>query len=151
VDRVVALARLQGQQIAGVPADAEGFIGTDRSGRVYELADVYAAGDITRFPVKQGGIAAQQADAVAEAIAAKAGADVTPEPREPVLYGLLLTGKAPLYLRAELGAGHGDSSVVASEPLWWPAAKIAGRYLAPFLATHQDAGLTRPASREPAE
>jgi sulfide:quinone oxidoreductase len=137
VDRVVALARLEGRPIGGVPADGEGFIGTDRSGRVYELTDVYAAGDITRFPIKQGGIAAQQADAVAEAIAAKAGADVTPEPREPVLYALLLTGKAPLYLRAALGTGHGDSSVVANEPLWWPAAKIAGRYLAPFLATHE--------------
>jgi sulfide:quinone oxidoreductase len=41
---------------------------------------VYAAGDITAFPVKQGGIAAEQADAVAEMLASEAGADVTPAP-----------------------------------------------------------------------
>jgi hypothetical protein len=28
------------------------------------------------------------------------------------------------------------SSVVDTEALWWPPAKIAGRYLAPFLAEH---------------
>ena len=41
------------------------------------MEGVYAAGDITTFPVKQGGIATQQADAAAEAIAAELGADVT--------------------------------------------------------------------------
>jgi sulfide:quinone oxidoreductase len=64
-DRVVALARLEGQAIAGVPRDRDGFVATDRWGQVEELDDVYATGDITRFPVKQGGIASQQADAVA--------------------------------------------------------------------------------------
>ena len=39
--------------------------------RVRGLDDVYAAGDITNFPVKQGGIATQLADAAAEAIAAR--------------------------------------------------------------------------------
>ena len=34
-------------------------------GRVEGLTDVYAAGDMTSFPVKQGGLAAQQADAIA--------------------------------------------------------------------------------------
>ena len=29
---------------------------------------------------------------------------------------------------------HGHASTVSTEPLWWPPAKIAGRYLAPFLA-----------------
>jgi hypothetical protein len=29
-----------------------------------------------------------------------------------------------------------DSSEVDTEPLWWPPAKIVGRYLAPFLAEH---------------
>ena len=35
--------------------------------------DVYAAGDATTSPIKQGGVATQQADAAAEAIAARAG------------------------------------------------------------------------------
>jgi hypothetical protein len=47
--------------------------------------------------VKQGGIATQQADAVAKSIAALAGAPVTPEPLRPVLRGLLLTGNTPGY------------------------------------------------------
>jgi hypothetical protein len=37
----------------------------------------------------------------------------------------------PRYLRAEPGKAH---SAVDTEPLWWPPAKIVGRYLAPFLA-----------------
>jgi CBS domain-containing protein len=97
------------------------------------LDDVFAAGDITRFPVKQGGIAAQQADAAAEMIAANAGADLTPQPFRPVLRGLLLTGRQPRYLRQEITGGAGDVSVASPEPLWWPPAKIVGRYLAPFL------------------
>ena len=42
--------------------------------------DVFAAGDATAGAIKQGGLAAQQADAAAEAIAAEAGAHLTPRP-----------------------------------------------------------------------
>ncbi|MBD0291362.1 MAG: hypothetical protein ICV74_08915 [Thermoleophilia bacterium] len=59
---------------------------------------------------------------------------MSPEPFRPVLRGLLLTGGVPAYLRAELSGGHGDTSLAASEALWWPPGKIVGRYLAPFLA-----------------
>jgi sulfide:quinone oxidoreductase len=132
-ERVVALPRLRGTRIDGLPQTAEGFIPVDAHGQVHGLADVFAAGDITSFPVKQGGIAAQQADAAAELIAANAGADLTPEPFRPVLRGLLLTGRRPRYLRHELTGGAGDASAASPEPLWWPPAKIVGRYLAPFL------------------
>jgi sulfide:quinone oxidoreductase len=131
-DRVVALPRLEGPRIGGIPQTFEGFVPVDRSGRVTGMADVYAAGDITTYPVKHGGLAAQQAEAAAEAIAAEAGVEVTPRPFRPVLRGLLLTGARPRYLRAELEGGV--VSEVSPEPLWWPPAKIAGRYLAPFLA-----------------
>ena len=67
-ERVVSLPRLEGLRILGIPQDDDGFIGTDLSGRVRGLEDVYAAGDITDYPVKQGGIATQQADAVAATI-----------------------------------------------------------------------------------
>jgi sulfide:quinone oxidoreductase len=135
-DRVVALPRLEGLRILGIPQDTDGFIATDRSGRVRGLGGVYAAGDITQFPIKQGGIAAQQADAVAEAIAAHAGAGVQPHPFRPVLRGLLLTGGQPQYLRSEPYGGRGDTSIASGEPLWWPPNKIVGRYLAPYLANH---------------
>ena len=101
-DRVVALPSMSGPAIRGVPQTVGGFIPTDRHGRVLGMDDVYAAGDGTAFPVKQGGLAAQQADAAAAAIAAAAGADVEPEPFSPVLRGLLLTGAEPHYLRHDL-------------------------------------------------
>lgn len=143
--RVVALPRLEGPRIPGLPRDAQGFIPTDRFGQVRGLADVYAAGDITDFPVKQGGLATQQADAVAEAVASRAGAAIDPRPFRPVLRGLLLTGKVPVYLRAELEGGRGETSIVATETLWWPPAKISGRHLAPFLASLADVELAPPA------
>ena len=110
-DRVVALPRLRGPRIDGLPQTVEGFLPVDAHGQVHGLADVFAAGDITSFPVKQGGIAAQQADAAAEMIAANAGADLTPQPFRPVLRGLLLTGRQPRYLRHEITGGAGDASV----------------------------------------
>jgi sulfide:quinone oxidoreductase len=136
-DRVVSIPVPEGRRIPGMPEGARGFVRTDEYGRVEGRDDVYAAGDMTTFPLKQGGIAAQQADAAAESIAALAGAPLTPRPFRPVLRGLLLTGLSPRYLAASL---LDDSSAVDSEPLWWPPAKIVGRHLAPFLAKH--AGLT---------
>jgi sulfide:quinone oxidoreductase len=130
-DRVVALPRLEGLRLAGLPHDANGFVPTDAHGLVRGFDDVYAAGDLTDFPVKQGGIATQQADAAAESIAAAAGAPIEPRPFKPVLRGLLLTGMSPRYLRAEAGSSR---STADTEPLWWPPAKIVGRHLAPFLA-----------------
>jgi sulfide:quinone oxidoreductase len=132
-ERVVALPRLRGPRIDGLPQTVDGFIPVDAHGRVHGTTDVFAAGDITNFPVKQGGIATQQADAAAEMIAADAGADLVPQPFRPVLRGLLLTGRRPRYLRHELTGGAGDVSTASAEPLWWPPAKIVGRYLAPFL------------------
>lgn len=142
VDRVVALSRLEGPALPGLPCDAAGFIVVDERSRVSGLEDVYAAGDGTSFPVKQGGIATQQADTAAEAIAAKLGAAVRPSPTSPTLRAMLLTGVAPVYLRAQIAGAGGDSFEIAEDPLWWPPSKIAGRYLAPFLADH------RPLSRE---
>ena len=97
VDRIVTEPRLAGPRLRGIPCGRDGFIHTDAHGRVVGLDGVYAAGDATAFPIKQGGLAAQQADAVAEAIAASVGADIDPQPFRPVLRGVLLTGAAPHY------------------------------------------------------
>jgi sulfide:quinone oxidoreductase len=141
--RVVALPRLRGPAIAGCPGARNDFIATDLHGRVEGLDDVYAAGDATTFPLKQGGIAAQQADAAAEHIAARAGAPVEPRPFRPVLRGLLLTGAVPKFLRTEL-VGPTAGANVEEQPLWWPPSKIAGRYLAPFLAAHAGLAIVAP-------
>jgi sulfide:quinone oxidoreductase len=143
-DAVVALPRLYGPKLAGIPSDRDGFVATDEFGWVLGLTDVYAVGDMTQVTVKQGGLAAAHADAAATAIAADAGAAVRPAPFRPILRGVLLTGLTPRYLRAEVGKGQ---SLVDTEPLWWPPAKIVGRYLTPFLAEHL--GLSDTSIEEP--
>src|SRR5205814_10365289 len=113
-DAVVALPQLVGPAVAGLPHDGGGFVPTDLEGRVVGTTDIYAAGDATQFRPKQGGLVAQQADAVAAAIAIDAGANVQPSLYRPVLRGLLLTGFVPRYLRAEVQAG---TSTVDTEAL----------------------------------
>ena len=75
---------------------------------------------------------AQQADAVAEHIAAGCGANVDPTAFRPVLRGMLFTGEDPLFMRSGT-TGAGSRIGDAWYPLWWPPSKIAGRYLAPYL------------------
>jgi sulfide:quinone oxidoreductase len=130
---VVSLPLLEGPAIAGLPADEGGFIPIDDHARVKGAPDVYAAGDGTNFPIKQGGLGTQQADAAAEDIAARLGAPVEAQPFHPVLRGMLLTGEESLNLRHSLTGGEGEG-VVSSDYLWWPPHKVSGRYLAPYLA-----------------
>jgi sulfide:quinone oxidoreductase len=130
-DYVVTLPLLSGPALTGVPTTPpRGFIPVDEYGRVRGLADVYAAGDAVDFTVKQGGLAAQQADAVAEHVAATHGASVEPAPFRPVLRGMVFTGDVPQFMRS------GDPG--AWYPLWWPPTKVAGRYLAPYLWERSD-------------
>lgn len=137
VDRVVTLPRLLGPAIAGVPESSpEGFIPIDTHGKVRGLQRVYAAGDATDFAVKHGGLAAQQADAAAEAIAALAGMPIEPKPFDPEIHAILLGGDKPLYLSAHLAGGRGSTSQVSEEPTWTPPGKIAARYLAPYLENY---------------
>jgi sulfide:quinone oxidoreductase len=137
-DRVVSLPRLVGPAIPGLPHDPDGFISVDLYGHVRGVPRVYAAGDATNCPIKQGGIAAQQADAAAETIAAAAGAPVKPRPFRPVLRGLLLTGGTPRFMRAEVAGGRGADWQVSEHALWWPPSKVAGHYLAPYLALRHE-------------
>jgi sulfide:quinone oxidoreductase len=111
---VVSLPLLRGQPLEGVPGDDHGFIPVDVHGRVPGLDGVYAAGDATNYPLKQGGLAAQQADAAAAHLAGRLGAPVAPAPFRPILQGMLLTGRDPLSL-----AGS--------------SRKLAARHLAPYL------------------
>jgi sulfide:quinone oxidoreductase len=137
-DRVVSLPRQQGPALAGLPHDRDGFIPTDLHGLVDGESDVYAAGDATTAPIKQGGVATQQADAVAEAIAARLGAPIEPTPFRPVLRGLLLTGDKPQFMRAEVSGGEDRPPTASPSALWWPPSKVAGRWLAPYLALRHD-------------
>jgi sulfide:quinone oxidoreductase len=130
VDRIVMPPRLEGPRLAGVPHDADGFIPADEHGRVPGLERVYAAGDGTDQPVKQGGLAAQQADAAVRHIVAEAGGRLPAEPFRPVLRGRLMTGGVDRFLRHD----PDDGDAMLDEPLWQPAAKVVGHHLAPWLA-----------------
>ena len=123
----MALPRLAGPWIDGLPHDAEGFIPTDRHGAVPGAEAVWAAGDGTAYPIKQGGLAAQQADAAAAAIAVHLGEDIVPPPFKPQLHGVLLDPRGSRVLQRDADA----PAVVAG---WWPASKIAAHHLGPYLA-----------------
>jgi sulfide:quinone oxidoreductase len=138
VDRVVALPRLVGRAPHGVPVDHAGFVSADQFGKVAGLDHVWAAGDGIAFPVKFGGLAAEQADAAAESIARLAGAPMTPQPFRPVLRGRLLTGRSERYMH-HVAAGGGGDGVVADHALWWPPEKVSGRRLSPYLAERDEA------------
>ena len=134
VDLAVTLPRPFGPAIRGLPNDAEGFVHADENGRVDGLDDVYACGDMTTRPIKQGGLATQQADVAAAAIAAAAGAEVEAAAYKPVLRAMLLTGNRPRYLRH----APRDRGQATDEAPWWPPHKIAGRELAPYLTAHPE-------------
>jgi sulfide:quinone oxidoreductase len=101
-DKVISLPKLEGRRIRGVPHDLEGFVHIDSHCRVLGSDHLYAAGDVTGFPVKQGGLATQQADVAAEAIAAGLGGSIEPHEFDPILRGVLWTGGETRYLEGWL-------------------------------------------------
>jgi sulfide:quinone oxidoreductase len=127
MERVITVPRLEGPHLRDLPADPHGFLLTDDHARVRGTDGVYAAGDVTAFPLKQGGIACLQADAAAAHIARRAGADVRLEPFVPDLQGLLLTGREARFLR------RGAKPAAVGRPAG--LTKIAGRELTRYLQT----------------
>ena len=136
-DRIVAMPELHGPSVPGVPGGSVGgFIPIDVHCKVPGIERVWAAGDATDFAIKHGGIAAQQADVAAQAIAALAGVAEEPGPFNPVIHGILLNGGRPRYLSAHLTGGQGSNSQITETPTWSPPSKIAAKYLAPYLEEH---------------
>lgn len=141
-DRVVAFPQLVGPDIDGLPSDGGGFVPVDAYAQVRGVDRVWAAGDGTDYPIKHGGIAAQQADTAARSIAALAGSDVDVRPFEPILEGILMTGGAARYLRATPAGADGEGESVCVElPGGAAPAKIAARYLGPHLSGRVSAGV----------
>jgi sulfide:quinone oxidoreductase len=128
-DAIIALPWSRGPRMEGLPADEDGFIPTDELCAVAVPA-VYAAGDGTTFPIRQGGVAAQQAAVAASSIARQLGAPVAAEPLRPWVRGALPTADGPLYLEHDLASG---TARVSREPLWQPPHRIAGVRLPAFL------------------
>ena len=59
---------------------------------------------------------------------------VDAEPFRPVLRGKLLTGREAAFLRVHLSGGGGEGTASTDTELWWPPAKLSGRWLSPRLA-----------------
>jgi sulfide:quinone oxidoreductase len=131
VDRAVLLPVAHGPAIAGMPHDSRGFIPVDGHARVTGARHTFAAGDATSLSLKHSTLAASQATAAAEAIAAEAGADVTPTPWSPVLHGLLTF---PPHFSGAPGSPWLNDGEPVTHCLWWPPGHVAGRRLAPYLA-----------------
>jgi sulfide:quinone oxidoreductase len=120
VDRVLALPALRGRPIPGIPADRSGFLEVDEHCRVRGLDGVWAAGDATAFPIKSGGFAAEQADVVAEDVAAMAGAGVEPRPFDPTPWpklGGLPSGRFLMEWLGTIDGGLTTSLPVKGVPL----------------------------------
>jgi sulfide:quinone oxidoreductase len=145
-DRIVHLPVLSGPNLPGVLCDEDGFILVDEAFRARDAAGVFAVGDGTAGTYKQGGLAAQQADVVADLIAAEAGSDRVARPYRPVMRGLLRTASGPRYLRAE-PPGGAISTQVSEQCLWWPPSKVAARWLTPWLAARDLEGRPVAATR----
>ena len=131
-DRAIALPVYRGPAIEGLPADGHGFIPVGPDARVPGAPDVWAVGDGTTNPVKQGGIACQQADvrrrpdrgggSPARSRTASRGRRRCP------------AGCGTAGADGRLPSGAQQPAEGAADPTpAWPVAKVGGRFLAPFL------------------
>jgi sulfide:quinone oxidoreductase len=134
-DRIVTLPRVVGPAVTGLPAGDDLFTPIDDYCRVPNTGGrVFAAGDATNFPVKHGGLGAQQADTAAHGIAHLAGAAPPPDPLTPIIRGTLLTGDKSVYLEARLFDRLGWNSEVHEHCPWPLDNKVFAEELAPYLA-----------------
>jgi sulfide:quinone oxidoreductase len=134
-ERIITLPTITGPALKGIPAGTSWFVPIDERCVVQDATGcVFAAGDATDFPVKHGGIGAQQADTAAAGIAHLAGVCERPPPLEPVIRGMLMTGGRPLYVAAHVIAGLGWRSEVYERPPWPAEEKIVAEELGAYLS-----------------
>jgi sulfide:quinone oxidoreductase len=135
--RMVAVPRIAGPSIRGLPgAGAQGFLPIDRHCAVPGTdGRVFAAGDAADYPVKHGGLGAQMADTAAAAIAAMAGAPVSTPEFSPVIRGMLLTGRDPMFISARPAGAQSFESQVFAKPPWPADQKVVAEELGPYLTS----------------
>lgn len=135
-DTVIALPSLVGPVMEGLPQDVHGFVATDGGMRVPDAEHVFAAGDATQHGIKQGGLAAQQADVAAAEILRSFGHSITAVAYAPVLRGkLTASGGEELYLRRRLD--RPDEGETHDRPLWQPSGVVCAWRLARWLEMHR--------------
>ncbi|HYB27363.1 MAG TPA: hypothetical protein VEF89_12160 [Solirubrobacteraceae bacterium] len=133
-DWIVTLPRLTGPAIKGISAGSRWFVPINERCVVPSTdGRVFAAGDVTDFPVKHGGIAAEQADTAAAGIAHLAGVADRPPPFRPVIRGVLLAGSRRVYVSARVIDGLGWESQIHEQPPWPAQEKIVAEELGNYL------------------
>lgn len=136
-DTVLTLPLLHGPAIGGLPVGLDGFHPVDAYGRVAGTAAVHVAGDATTGAIKQGGLAAQQAEVAARDIAVRAGATCERLAYLPVLRGKLVAHDGrTLYLRRALDGQ--DAGRSQDTPLWKPEGGLLAWRLTRYLEEHVD-------------
>lgn len=135
-ERIVTMPRIGGPSIRGLAgAGATGFIPIDKHCAVPGTGGrVFAAGDAADYPIKQGGLGAQMADAAAAAIAKLAGAIDAAPAFNPVIHGKLLTGSDPVYMTAHPVGSESFASEVFETPPWPSEEKVVAEELGSYLA-----------------
>ncbi len=141
-DRIVALPALRGPDLGGLPRDGGGFLPVDEYAQVRGADRVWAAGDCTDVPIKQGGVSAELADVAAESIATMAGAQLHGRTFIPTVEGVLMTGGTARYMRAR-PAWPGEAGESVFEPVSRGSEppKIRARYLGPHVLQGRDQAL----------
>lgn len=147
-DRIVTLPTIAGPNVRGLTGGADDrFIEVDEYCRARHTGGrIFAAGDATDLRIKQGGLAASQADTAAAGIAHLAGACPPPAPFRAVMQGVLLTGGKPLYLTAYLIAESGVHAEIHDQPPWGSTEAIVAEELTTYLATVQPTPTPSPKS-----
>lgn len=133
-DAVISAAEVEAATLPGLPAGRRGFVSTDEFGRVDGRDDLFVVGEASAYPIRQGGLAAQQAEAAASAIAASIDPGLQALRFTPVLRAALITGAEPLYVRTELHGARREE--LATGALWAPPGKIAARHLGALLDSY---------------
>jgi sulfide:quinone oxidoreductase len=136
-DTVIALPLLEGPALTGVPLDPHGFVTVDAAMAVAGTEHVHAAGDATDGPIKQGGLAGQQADTAAAEVVRSCGIASPRTAYTPILRGkLTATDGEELYLRRTLDGV--DRGHVSDRPLWKPSGVVCAWRLARWLTYRRD-------------
>lgn len=126
---VVAAPEIRGALIEGLPHNDKGFLPVDEYGLVHGTSCIYAAGDITDFHIKQGGIASQQADVVVGAITEQFGGRAAVHPFEPELRGLLLSPRGHALMNAVVGDHDQSNDSLSTDTFHSLTEKIYSRHL----------------------
>jgi sulfide:quinone oxidoreductase len=120
VDLVIALPHLRGTRLPGLPHESGGFVPVDGYGRVRGVERVWAVGDMTARPLKQGGLAspAGRCRRGRHRLANRRRRD-RGAPLRAQAPGHAADGRRPALLERDLHAG--------------PQQKVVGAHLSPYL------------------